>query len=108
MVNKDRDLKSYLDKEVLTVDFSISEGEPGLTLELNNGESVWTPVCVTKPRSNADSRRDSVLSVKELVNMDEIEFQGHAVSDAPGVILSKGNSSVWTPIATRTRSRVKT
>ena len=41
-----------------------------------------------KPRSDADSRpeqqTDSILSVKEIVNMDEIEFQGHAVCDIPG------------------------
>ena len=54
MVNVDKDLKSYLDKEVLTVDFSVSKGEPGLTLELNSGESVWTPVGVMQPRGNMD------------------------------------------------------
>ena len=85
-----------------------------MTLELNSGKTVtvWMPVCVMKPRSDADSRpeqqTDSVLSVKEIVNMDEIEFQGHAVSDTPGVLMRKGNSCVWTPIATRTRSRLKT
>ena len=40
--------------------------------------------------------------------MDEIEFQSHAVSDTPGVLMRQGNSCVYTLIATRTRSRLKT
>ena len=42
---KGNDLKVYLDKEVVCVDSRIDKGEPGLTQELNCGESVWTP-CV--------------------------------------------------------------
>ena len=41
----DRDLNSYLDNEVSLVEFSISQGEPGLILELNSSKAVWTPVC---------------------------------------------------------------
>ena len=38
----------------------------------------------------------SVLSVEELVNLDDLEFESHAVTDAPaaGVVLHKGNSRV--------------
>ena len=51
----------------------------------------------------------SVLSVEELVNLDDLEFESHAVTDAPaaGVVLHKGNSRVWTPIAAKTCSRLK-
>ena len=49
-----------------------------------------------KPRSDADSRpeqTDSVLSIIELANMDDVEFQGfHEVTDMPGVLLNKGTS----------------
>ena len=48
----DKDLKSYIDKEVSCVDFLIDNGEPGLELELNSGEYVWAPVCVKKPGGN--------------------------------------------------------
>ena len=51
MVNVD---KSYLDKVVLTVDFSVSEGDPGLILELivvNLYRSLYL-----LPRCNANSR----------------------------------------------------
>ena len=100
----DDDLKAYLDEKVSCVDFEISQGEPGLTLELNCGASVWKPVNVMKPRSeNIDSEK-SVLSVEELVDLDEIEFEDHAVTGALGVVLRKGS---WIPIATRTCSRLK-
>ena len=91
------------------VDFSISDGEPGLTLELNSGATVWKPVCVFKPRSENDEANSKrcVLSVEELTDLDELEFESHAVTDAPGLVLHKGNSRVWTPIAARTRSRLK-
>jgi hypothetical protein len=46
------DLKAFLDNEVSCVDFSNNRGGPGLTLELNSGETVWKPVCVFKPRSD--------------------------------------------------------
>ena len=41
------------------------------------------------------------------MDLDEIGFEDHAVTDAPSVVLHKGSLSVWTPIATRTRSRLK-
>ena len=64
--------------------------------------SVWKPVNIMKPSENINS--DSfVLSVEDLV---DLEFEDHAVTGAPGV-LHKGSLSIWTPIATRTRSRLK-
>ena len=53
-VDQDEDLKSFLDKEVSCVDFSINKGETGLTLDLNYGESMWTPVHVLKPSNGTD------------------------------------------------------
>ena len=58
-------------------------------------------------RSENINSEKSVLSVEELVDLDEIEFEDHAVTGAPGVVLRKGSLTVWTPIATRTRSRLK-
>ena len=40
VANKVNDLKSQLDEEVDCVDFSVKQGEPGLTLEMNCGDSV--------------------------------------------------------------------
>ena len=77
-------------------DFAIKQGEPGLSLELNSGTTVWKPVTVMKPTSissEANFVNQSVLSVKELADFDEIEFQSHAVTDEPG-ILCKGSSTV--------------
>ena len=34
----------------------------------------------------------SVLSVEELTDQDELDFESHAVTDAPGLVLHKGNS----------------
>ena len=50
---------------------------------------------------------EECLSIAELANMDEVTFLIHAVDDAPGVILTKGNLKVWMPIASRTCSRFK-
>ena len=32
-------------------DFAIEQGEPGLSLELNSGITVWKPVTIMKPMS---------------------------------------------------------
>ena len=99
---KGDDLKVYLDKEVACVDFCIDKGEPGLTLELNCGESVWTPVCVKKLKGvDSCETHDSALTMDELSAMDDIVFE---IDDSPGVVLKKGCLEVWTPIASRTRS----
>ena len=106
-VDQDEHLKSFLDKEVSCVAFLIHKGETGLTLDLNSGESMWTPVHVLKPSNGTDlEKTDSVLSVEELSDLDGIEFLSHASNDAPGVVLMKDSLRVWTPVAARTRSRL--
>ena len=47
-----------------------------------------------------------VMSADELLDMDDIEFQLHDYDNSPGVLLKKSGSVTWTPIATRTRSRL--
>ena len=46
------------------------------------------------------------MSADELLDMDDIEFQLHDYDNSPGVLLKKSGSVTWTPIATRTRSRL--
>ena len=46
------------------------------------------------------------MSTDELLDMDGIEFQLHDYDNSPGVLLKKSDSVIWTPIATRTRSRL--
>ena len=105
-VDRDEDLKSYLDAEVSCVEFSVKHGKPGLSLDLNCGKSVWTPVSVKKPTGSFDDGSE-VLSVAELADMDEVVFRCHETDDSPGLMLRKGSLEVWTPIAARTRSRLK-
>ena len=45
----------------------------------------------------------SVLTVEELTELDTIVYEDRE----PGVMLHKGSMSVWTPITTRTCSRLK-
>ena len=98
-----------MDKEVSCVDFSINKGETGLTLDLNSGESMWTPVHVLKPSNSTDfEKTDSMLSTEELSDLDGIEFLSHTSNDAPEVVLMKGSLRVCTPVAARTCSRLKT
>ena len=96
------DLKSIINNEAICVDLSLVHGEAGLSLELKSGCNVWTPVCVMKP----DGEKKCLTAV-ELSNMDDIEFLSHTVDDVPGVVLTKGSSRVRTPVASRTRSRLK-
>ena len=90
------DLRLHIDKEVACVDFTL------INLELHSGESVWTPVCVRKPNGC-----DGNLSHADLSGMDEIVFQSHITDDTPGVVLRQGTLEVWTPVATRTCSRLR-
>ena len=69
--------------------------------KLHSGKTVWTPVCVKKP-----DVRDENLSLADLSGMDEVVFLS-STDDTPGVVLKSGKLEVWTPIATRTRSRVR-
>ena len=67
-------MKSYLDVEVSCVEFSVKHGErPGLSLDLNCGKIVWTPVSVKKPTGSLDDGSE-VLSVAELADIDEVVF----------------------------------
>ena len=99
-VDRDEDLKSYLDAEVSCVEFSVKHGEPGLSLDLNC-KSVWTPVSVKKPTGSLDDGSE-VLSVAELADINEVVFRCHEMDDSPGLMLRKGNLEVWIPIAART------
>ena len=68
----DEDLKVYLDKEVSCVDYSIDNGQPGLTLDLNCGKTEWTPVRDKKPIISGDANDE--LSVAELNKLDDVVF----------------------------------
>ena len=50
---------------------------------------------------------NSVLSAEECTELDTIVYEDHEVTGALCVILREGSMNVWTPIATRTRSRLK-
>ena len=102
----DLDLESFIDKEVQCVDFHITNGQPELDLELNSGERVRKPIDVQKPSvTGANVCASKVMSADELLEMDDIEFQLHDYGNSP-VLLKKSGSVTWTPIATRTRSRL--
>ena len=47
------------------------------------------------------------MTVEELSHFDDVEFQLNADDDSPGVLLRKDGVVKWTPVANRTRSRVK-
>ena len=101
----DLHLKSFIDKEVQCVDFHLTTDE--LDLELNSGETVRKLIDVKRPSVTGNSVCASgVMSVDELLDMDDIEFQLHESGNSPGVLLKKSGSVTWTPIATRTRSRL--
>ena len=65
-------------------DFSLGAGDgPRLDLELCSGQAISRLVDVKRPDSN------SAMSMNELSNNDEIEFQLHDCDDSPGVLLKK-------------------
>ena len=104
------DLKGFIEKNVLCVDFAIKDGQPTLDLELANGSHMWTPVQVKKPKSLSDEPVEphaDDISTSELSKLDSIEYRGRDSDDAPGVILRKGSLEVWTPIAARLRPRIR-
>ena len=103
----DLDLKSFIVKEVQCVDLHITNGQPELDLELNSGEIVKKPIDVLKPSvTGANVCASKVMPADELLDMDDIEFQLHDYDNSPGVLLKNSGSVTWTPIATRTRSRL--
>ena len=69
-------------------------------MKLCSGESITRVQKATNPPSG------SVMSIHELSMLDDVEFQLHESDDSPGVFLKKDGIVTWTPIATRTRSRV--
>ena len=88
------------------MDFHFTNGQPELDLELNSGERVRKPVDVKRPSvTGAKVCASKVMSADELLDMDDIEFQLHHHDNSAGVLL-KSRSVTWTPIATRTRSRL--
>ena len=103
----DAALKSYIDQEVLCVDFQLDDGEPSLDLELRSGEMVKQLVDV---RPAADGgfvvvSDNPVLMNAELSSLNNIMFQLSELDDSPGVLLKKNGNCTWTPISSRTRSQ---
>ena len=88
---------------MLYVDFAIKDEQPPLDLEFANGNHVWTPVQVKKPKSLSDEPVEphaDDISTSELSKLDSIEYYcGHDSDDAPGVTLRKGSLEIWTLIA---------
>ena len=82
----------------------------GLGLTWNqSGEIVRRPIDVERP--NSDAQPVSVLvilklSLEELMKFDDIEFEVHDGDGSPGLLLKKDGHVTWTPVASRTRSRV--
>ena len=75
------------------VEFCVAEeAEPGLSLELDCGKTVWTSVSVKRPSVSAMRPPDGseVLSVHDkLAGMDEVVFRCHEIDDSSGVIQVK-------------------
>ena len=66
------------------VDFCLGAGDGSrLDLELCSGQVISRLVDIKRSGSN------SVMSINELSNQDEIEFQLHDCDDSPGVLLKK-------------------
>ena len=76
------------------MDFHITNGRPELDLELNSGERVRKPIDVKRPSvTGVNVCASKVMSVDELLDMDDIEFQLHDQYDnSPGVLLKKSGS----------------
>jgi hypothetical protein len=100
------------DKVDCVGEFGVRDEVPGMDLEMVSGDSLWTPLRVLRPQQQSPvvSGKDECevdLTVSELQDLDSIVFEGREVDSAPGLILRKGCLQVWTPIARRTRSRLK-
>ena len=101
-----KDLKSFIDNEVECVDFQLVDGGPRLDLELNNGRISRKLIDVMRPHIEAQTSVDRILSVDELTNFDDIVFELRDADGSPRLLLKKGECVTWTPIASRTRSRM--
>ena len=65
------------------------------------GELSWTPLQIQKPLEHGHQVSPAKkLSVNDMQEYDNITFLGRE-DNAPGVILQKGDSKVWTPIHAR-------
>ena len=88
---------------MLCVDFAIKDELPPLDLELANGNHVWIPEQVKKPKSLSDEPVEphaDDISTSELSKLDSIEYYcGHDSDDTPGMTLRKDSLEIWTPIA---------
>ena len=76
-------------------------------LELANGNHMWTPVQVKKPKSLSDEPFEPHADNISLSKLDSIEYCSRDSDDAPGVILRKGSPEVWTPIAAQLWPRIR-
>ena len=74
----------------------MNNGEPGLDLELNNGEDEWKPVTVLKPCSNDLGLVAEKLSMVELSDFDDVMFRSHEIEDTPGLNLRQSFLGAWT------------
>ena len=89
------------------MDFHITNGQPELDLELNSRERERKPIDIKKSSvTGANVCASKGMSADQLLDMDDIEFQLHDCDNSPGVLLKESGSVTWTPIATRTRSRL--
>ena len=79
-------------------------------LELRNGEMVKQLVDVVRPAADGgfvEVSDNPILTNAELSSMDDIMFQLGELDDSPGVLLKKNGNCTWTPITSRTTSRLK-
>ena len=76
-------------------------------MELNSGEIVRRLIDVGRPNSDAQpvSGVSHKLSVEELMKFDDIEFEVRDGDGSPRLLLKKDGHVIWTPVASRTRSR---
>ena len=70
------------------MDFQFTNGQPELDLELNSEERVRKPIDVKRPSvTEANVCASKVMSVDELLDMNDSEFQLHDYDNSPGVLL---------------------
>ena len=97
----------FIDQVTSVGDIDVRNGVPGFDLEMASGDPPWTPLRIRRPSEGPGRHSHCELSVDEMQEFDEIIFQGRDEDYAPGVILVKGSTSVWTLIASRTRLQLK-
>ena len=77
-------------------------------MELNCGGRVRRVIDVKRPITEAQtfSKASRKMLVEELMNFDDIVFEMSDGDGSPGLLLKKDGLVTWTPVASRTRSRV--